>query len=95
MRGNLPLLPIFCQLKKTVHLQGFFPLNTTGYDEDMKYLGFFLKPNDYHLQYWHWFIENLEKCLKQWSHKLLSSAGRLVLVKSVLEAIPVYWMSLA
>ena len=32
--------------------------------------------------------------MKVWSHKWLSRAGRLVLVKAVLEAIPVYWMSL-
>ena len=30
-----------------------------------------------------------------WSHKWFSRAGRLVLVKAVLEAIPVYWMSLS
>ena len=30
-----------------------------------------------------------------WSHRWLSRASRLVLVKSVLEAIPVYWMSLS
>ena len=30
-----------------------------------------------------------------WSHKWLSRARRLVLVKSVLEAIPIYWMYLS
>jgi hypothetical protein len=42
-----------------------------------------------------WLIAKLEKRLKGWSYKWLSRAGRLVLIKSVLEAIPVYWMSLS
>jgi hypothetical protein len=63
--------------------------------KDLKYLGFLLKPNDYRKTDWRWLIEKLEKRLKCWSHRWLSRAGRLVLIKSVLEAIPVYWMSLA
>ena len=58
-------------------------------------MGFFLKPNSYLKADWHWLLTKLEKRLKSWSHKWLSRAGRLVLVKFVLEAIPVYWMSLA
>ena len=42
-----------------------------------------------------WLIEKLEKRLHTWSHRWLSRAGRLILVKSVLEAILVYWMSLS
>ena len=76
-------------------LSRVFPFNLVGIDEGLKYLGFCLKPNDYHKHDWNWLIEKLEKRLKQWSHKWLSKAGRLVLVKLVLEAIPVYWMSLA
>jgi hypothetical protein len=37
----------------------------------------------------------MEKRLLSWSHRWLSRVGKLVLVKSVLEAIPVYWMSLS
>ena len=61
----------------------------------LKYLGFQLKPNDYRKKDCTWLISKLEKKLKVWSHKWLSSAGRLVLIKSVLEAIPVYWISLS
>jgi hypothetical protein len=42
-----------------------------------------------------WLLAKLEKRLKVWSNKWLSRAGRLVLIKTVLEAIPVYWMSLS
>ena len=66
-----------------------------GLDGGLKYLGFYLKPNDYRKQDWYWLLEKMEKGLKIWSHKWLYRAGRLVLVKVVLEAIAVYWMSLA
>lgn len=71
------------------------PFRTLDIDDGLKYLGFHLKPNAYLKADWHWLIAKLEQRLHGWSHKWLSRAGRLVLVKSVLEAIPVYWMSLA
>ena len=40
-------------------------------------------------------MKKLYKILNSWSHRWLSRAGRLVLVKSVLEALLVYWMSLS
>jgi len=76
-------------------LKTFFPFETKSIDEGLKYLGFHLKPTNYKKEDWIWLLEKLEKKLKVWSFKWLSRAGRLVLVKSVLEAIPVYWMSLS
>jgi hypothetical protein len=75
--------------------KAFFPFTTKGIDEGLKYLGFHLKPTCYRKVDWMWLIGKLEKRLHAWSLKWLSRAGRLVLVKSVLEAIPVFWMSLA
>jgi len=72
-----------------------FPFESKSIDEGLKYLGFNLKPTNYKKVDWLWLLEKLDKRLKTWSHKWLSRAGRLVLVKSVLEAIPVYWMSLS
>jgi len=37
----------------------------------------------------------VEKRLQVWYHKYLSRAGRLILIKAVIEATPVYWMTLA
>lgn len=74
---------------------GIFPFNTVDLDEGLKYLGFSLKANLYFKKDKTWLIGKVEKRLKGWSHKWLSRVGRLVLVKSVLEAIPVYWMSLS
>jgi len=71
-----------------------FPYSHHLLEDGLKYLGFKLKPNDYQKQEWKWLLEKLEKRIHSWSHKWLSRAGWLVLLKSVLEAIPVYWMSL-
>jgi hypothetical protein len=73
----------------------FFHFSTQDLSIGIKYLGFHLKENNYHKEYWRWLLENLEKRLNIWSYQWLSRAGRLTLTKSVLEAIPVYWMSLS
>jgi ribonuclease HI len=75
--------------------QIFFPFTLQDISEGIKYLGFQLKPNSYRKEDWKWLITKLEKRLNGWSFRWLSRAGRLTLTKSILEAIPVYWMSLA
>eukprot|EP00253_Pinus_taeda_P031398 PITA_31398 len=59
-----------------------------------KYLGFWLKPNDYRKEDWSWLIANIEARISHWSFKWLSKVGRLTLIKSVLLSIPVYWAAL-
>ena len=68
-------------------ISGSFPYRLEDLDGGLKYLGFCLKPNDYQKQDWKWLLDKMEKCLNIWSHKWLSRAGKLVLVKVVLEAI--------
>jgi hypothetical protein len=75
--------------------QSLFPFTFQDFSEGLKYLGFHLKPNNYLKKDWKWLISKLEKRLSGWSFRWLSKAGRLTLTKAVLEAIPVYWMSLA
>jgi hypothetical protein len=75
--------------------RNFFSFEIKGLDAGLKYLGFHLKPNSYKKVDWMWLLAKMEKRLNIWSFKWLSQEGRLVLVKSVLEVIPVYWMSLA
>ena len=76
-------------------LKFFFPFEEKKLDNGIKYLGFFLKPNDYNNEDWKWLLKKMDKILNAWSHRWLSHIGRLVLVKSFLEAIHVYWMSLS
>jgi len=77
------------------YMVGFFPFQVETMDRGLKYLGFLLKPNNYLKEDWMWLLGKIEKRIMIWSHRWLSRAGRLTLIKSVLEAIPVYWMSLA
>ena len=77
------------------HYKSLFPFARLAFEDGLKYIGFNLKPNNYRKVYWTWLIAKLEKRLKSWSFRWLSRVGRLVLINSILEAIPVYWMSLA
>jgi len=43
---------------------------------------------------WKSIIEKVQKRLKTWKSSCLSRAGRLVLVKSVLNSLPLYYLSL-
>lgn len=76
------------------YLEGFFHFPCSPMDDGVKYLGFFLKLNEYRKGDWKWLLRKTEKRIKVWSHKWLSRASRLVLVKVVLEAMPLYWMAL-
>jgi hypothetical protein len=42
---------------------------------------------------WNFLINKIEKKITLWKEKLLSLGGRLTLIKSVLNTIPIYWMS--
>lgn len=49
-------------------------------EDSFKYLGFYLKPDNYRIKDWQWILVKLDSKLKHWSHKWLSRAGRLVLI---------------
>jgi hypothetical protein len=63
-------------------------------DEGLKHLGLFLKQKYYMKVDQNWMVAKVEKIISSWCFKWLSKGGRLLLLKSVLEAIPMYWMSL-
>jgi hypothetical protein len=60
-------------------------MNYGNLDQEVKYLGFRLKPNDYHYDDWIWLYNKLEDGILVWCNRWLSFGGRLVLVKAVLE----------
>eukprot|EP00253_Pinus_taeda_P016010 PITA_16010 len=74
--------------------RSLFPFEISSMGAPFKYLGFWLKPNAYRKEDWAWLIAKIEARIKHWSFKWLSRAGRLILIKSVLLAIPVYWAAL-
>jgi hypothetical protein len=63
-------------------------------DSGFKYLGFHLKANGYVKRDWLWLVTKIEKKINSWCNRWLSKESRLVLLKSVLEAIPIYWITL-
>eukprot|EP00253_Pinus_taeda_P006367 PITA_06367 len=72
-----------------------FPYSVHPLDRGLKYPGFNLKPTCQRIADWVWLVAKLEKRLTGWRYRYLSRDGRLVLIKSVLEATPVFWMALA
>eukprot|EP00253_Pinus_taeda_P024814 PITA_24814 len=75
-------------------LHSVLPFQPSTLELPFKYLGFWLKPNDYKKEDWNWLIAKIESRISHWSFKWLSRAGRLTLIKAVLLAIPVYWATL-
>ena len=72
-----------------------FPTQTGDLEHDLKYLGYFIKENCYRLVDWRWILGNIDKRIKSRCNKFISIGGRLVLIKSVLSSILVYWFTLA
>ena len=65
---------------------------TTSVEEGFKYLGFTLKPNCY--RYHDSLYKKNENIINIWEKQFLSIGGRLILLKSVLQSIPIYWDTL-
>jgi hypothetical protein len=62
-------------------------------DDGLKYFGFYLKHNSYKNFDWIWLFKKVEAHISHWFNRLISHGGGLVLLKSILEIIPVYWNS--
>ena len=58
------------------------------------YLGVPLYANPGNLKVWKLVIDKISKRLASWKARLLSRVGRLVLIKSVLNCIPLYYLNL-
>lgn len=72
-----------------------FPFDIKLLADGFKYLGYFIKPNDYLIMDWKWLTAKFESKILGWYYHCLSLGGRLVLLNSVLENLPVYWLTLA
>jgi hypothetical protein len=77
------------------NLEHTFPFPSHDLNDGIKYLGYSLKPNNYGKVDWMWLLSRIEKRVNFWCNHWISRGGRLVLIKSILEAIPVYWHLLA
>lgn len=77
-----------------VDLRLILPYQWMDIDEGFRYLGFFLKSNCYLKSDWHWLVSKVHNRIHVWSSRCLSLGGRLTLLTSVLQGLPVYWFSL-
>lgn len=93
--GKSIITTIGCSQHETIYATHCFPFTPLHLEHGIKYLGFQLKPLGYRIADWTWLIAKVEKRLKICYHKYLSCDGRLVLIKVVIEATPVFWMTLA
>jgi hypothetical protein len=89
------LLTSFCSEAEVTSFLHILPIQHKSLDEGVKYLGFNLNPDKYKKSDWAWLVRKVESRIDSWVHRTLSRGGRLVLLKSVLEGIPVYWNSIA
>jgi ribonuclease HI len=76
-------------------LSALFGIDFLELEEGFTYLGFYLKSSRYTIKDWAWLIDRFEGRILNWKHRFLSLGGRYILIKAVLESLPVYWMALA
>ena len=75
-------------------IYNLFPYKISPLNDGCKYLGYFISPNNYFKVEWSWLLKKVDKKLDNWTYTWLSLGGRLILTKSMLENIPVYYLSL-
>nr|XP_029144810.1 uncharacterized protein LOC114924424 [Arachis hypogaea] len=69
-------------------------LGCKGGSLPVKYLGIPLGPNPRLVKTWKPIIDKVEEKLSLWKAKLQNKVGKLVLIKSVLNSLPMYYLSL-
>ncbi|XP_016172733.1 uncharacterized protein LOC107615139 [Arachis ipaensis] len=86
------LIPINCEEQWTLNMCQL--LGCKGESLPVKYLGIPLGANPRLVKTWKPIIDKVEEKLSLWKAKVLNKDGRLVLIKSVLNSLPVYYLSL-
>ena len=75
-------------------LKNLFQVKIDQMETGFKYLGFYLKHNNYRVNDWFWLLKKIGKGISNCSYIFLSLGGRLTLMKATLQSIHVYWCSL-
>ena len=77
-----------------IYISSLFPYKMHNLNEGFKYLGFHLKPNGHRKDDWLCLVQRIQMTNGSWSFRCLSLGGRMVSVSSILQRIPVLWVSL-
>lgn len=72
----------------------YFPFTVRDFEEGNRFLGYWIKPNNYRTVDWHWLLHKFDRRIHLWSWKWISIGGRVALAKSVLQNLAVFWISL-
>ena len=79
----------------TIHrITDILPFRVDDIRKGFGYLGYFLNPSGYLIKDWLLLVTQFEKKISHWTNRFMSLGGRLVLIRSVLSSMPVYWMAL-
>ena len=79
----------------TVAMQNFLA-RTLGFQRGsfpLKYLGMFLNSGPTRIADWQDIIIRVEKRIQKWAFRVLNALGRLIMLKFVLQALPIYQLS--
>ena len=79
-----------CQEDTLTQAKELIPVSVAPLSEGLKYLGFQLKPNAYSFQDWTWLYKKINNRVSMWTNIFFSRGEHLVLLKAVLQSIPVY-----
>ena len=90
--GKYVLIPLGCENQLIEELLATIKCGLAKLP--VTYLGISLGANPRKILTWKPIIEKVEKRLAIWKANTLSKAGRLVLIKSVLNNLPIYYLSL-
>jgi len=77
-----------------IWISQLFCIESRSLKDGIKYLGFHLKAKAYSRNDWIWLIDRFFKKISMWEHRSLSLGGRVVLTRSVLMKLAVYWAHL-
>ena len=83
------------QKDTTVWLRNLYDFSLVEDQRGIKCLVFLLNPNGYNRIYQGWIVGKVELKFYFWCNKWLLRGGRLFRMKSMLESISMYWVSLS
>ncbi|XP_016168966.1 uncharacterized protein LOC107611571 [Arachis ipaensis] len=86
------LIPVNCEQEWVEHVCGMLGCKQAALP--IRYLGIPLGANPRLVKTWKPIIDKVKEKLSLWKAKVLNKAGKLVLIKSVLNSLPVYYLSL-
>ena len=75
-------------------IEDLFLFKSCPLEGGFSYLGFYLKPNNYHRSDWTWLICKVHFWIGKWASNWISLGGRLTLIKAILQFILVYCFAL-